>query len=132
MVRFLVLYPTPINVEAFEKHYFEVHAPLAKQLPGLRRYTVSRNASPVRGSGPYYLVAELDWDDMDSLRRDFGSPLGLQTARDADTLTEWCPAIHSMIFELEDLREGRECPVFRGLRCTSRQRFPRRPGRCGN
>jgi uncharacterized protein (TIGR02118 family) len=103
MVRFLVLYPTPTNVEAFEKHYFEVHVPLAKQLPGLRRYTVSRKASPLRGSDPYYLVAELDWDDMDSLRRDFGSPLGQETASDVDTLAEWCPAIHSMIFELEDL-----------------------------
>lgn len=39
----------------------------------------------------------------DSLRRDFGSPLGQETARDADKLAEWCPAIHSMIFELEDL-----------------------------
>jgi hypothetical protein len=50
-----------------------------------------------------YLVAEFDWDDMDSLRRDFGSPLGQETARDVDTLTEWCSAIHSMIFELEVL-----------------------------
>jgi uncharacterized protein (TIGR02118 family) len=103
MVRFLVLYPTPTNVEAFEKHYFKAHVPLAKRLPGLRRYTVSRNVSPLRGSDPYYLVAELDWDDMDSLRRDFGSPLGQEAACDVDTLTEWCPAIHSMIFELEDL-----------------------------
>jgi uncharacterized protein (TIGR02118 family) len=103
MVRFLVLYPTPTDIEAFEKHYFEIHVPLAKQFPGLRRYTVSRNASPVRGSDPYHLVAELDWDDMDSLRRYFRSPLGQETARDVDTLTGWCPAIHSMIFELEDL-----------------------------
>ncbi len=49
------------------------------------------------------MVAELDWDDMDSLRRDFASPLGQETARDVDTLAEWCPAIHSMIFELEEL-----------------------------
>lgn len=103
MVRFLVLYQTPTDVEAFEKHYFEVHVPLAKRLPGLRRYTVSRNASQVRGPDPCYLMAELDWDDMDSLRRDFASPLGQETARDVDKLTGWCPEIHSMIFELEEL-----------------------------
>jgi hypothetical protein len=57
----------------------------------------------VRGPDPCYLVAELDWDDMDSLRQDFASPLGQETARDVDKLAEWCPAIHSMIFELEDL-----------------------------
>jgi uncharacterized protein (TIGR02118 family) len=103
MVRFMVLYQPPADAEAFDQHYFEVHVPLVKGLPGLRRYTVSRNASPVRGPDPYYLTAELDWDDMDSLRRDFGSPLGQEAARDVDTLAEWCPAIHSMIFELEDL-----------------------------
>ena len=103
MVRFLVLYEQPTDVQAFEKHYFEVHVPMAKQLPGLRRYSVSRNPSKVRGPDPYYLAAELDWEDMDSLRRDFGSPLGQETARDVDKLAEWCPAIRSMIFELEEL-----------------------------
>lgn len=103
MVRFLVLYPPPTDLEAFDKHYFEVHVPLVKQFPALRRYTVSRNPSRVRGPEPCYLVAELDWDDMASLRQDFASPLGQETTRDADKLAEWCPAIHSMIFELEEL-----------------------------
>jgi hypothetical protein len=48
-------------------------------------------------------VAELDWDDMDSLQRDLASPLGRETARDADQLAEWCPGMHGMIFELEEL-----------------------------
>jgi hypothetical protein len=48
-------------------------------------------------------VAELDWDDMHSLRKDFASPLGQEIASDVDKLAAWCPAIHSMIFELEDL-----------------------------
>jgi uncharacterized protein (TIGR02118 family) len=103
MVRLLVLYQTPTDVEAFEKHYFEVHVPLAKRLPGLRRYTVSRNPSRVRGPEPCHLVAELDWDDMDSLRQDFASPLGQEVGRDADQLAAWCPGMHGMIFELEEL-----------------------------
>ena len=103
MVRFLVLYQTPSDVEAFEKHYFKVHVPLAKRLPRLRRYTVSRNPSRVAGPDPLYLVAELDWDDMDSLRQDFASPLGREIAHDVDNLAGWCPGMHSMIFELEEL-----------------------------
>jgi uncharacterized protein (TIGR02118 family) len=103
MVRLLVLYQTPTDVEAFEKHYFETHVPLAKRLPGLRRYTVSRNVSRARGPDPCHLVAELDWDDMDSLRQDFASPLGQEIARDADQLAGWCPGMHGMIFELEEL-----------------------------
>jgi uncharacterized protein (TIGR02118 family) len=41
-VRFLALYDTPADPEAFDRYYREVHIPLAKQLPGLRKYTVSR------------------------------------------------------------------------------------------
>jgi uncharacterized protein (TIGR02118 family) len=100
MVRFLVLYQRPTDVAAFDRHYLDVHVPLAKKLPGLRNYTVSRNPSAIRGPASYHLVAELDWDDMASLERDFASPLGQAVARDVDLLAELCPGIHSMVFEL--------------------------------
>ena len=41
MARMLVIYRTPKNVEAFDRHYFEIHVPLAKKIPGLRKYEVS-------------------------------------------------------------------------------------------
>ena len=103
MVRLLVLYERPTDEEAFDRHYFEVHVPLAKKLPGLRSYSVSRDASAIRGPEPYHLVAELDWDDLASLQRDFASLQGQEAARDADMLAELCPGMHSMIFELEVL-----------------------------
>jgi uncharacterized protein (TIGR02118 family) len=103
MVHFFVAYEQPSDVAAFDRHYFDVHVPLAKRLPGLRRYSVSRNPTTVRGPEPYHLVALLEWDDMDSLRQDFASPLGQETARDVDHLATLCPGIRSTIFELEDL-----------------------------
>lgn len=102
MIRLLVLYPPPSDVEAFKRHYLEVHVPLAKQLPGMRRYTLSSDPTAIRGGAPYYLVAELDWDDMASLQRDFASPLGQETAQDVDQLAEWCPGIRSMVFEVRE------------------------------
>jgi uncharacterized protein (TIGR02118 family) len=101
LVRFLVLYETPRDVEAFERHYREVHIPLAKRLPGLRRYTLSRNGSRVRGGEPYYLVAELDWDTLDALRQAFQSPEGTATAEDVARL-EALSAVRSMTYELEE------------------------------
>jgi uncharacterized protein (TIGR02118 family) len=103
MVRFLVVYPQPSDPAAFDRHYFEVHVPLAKCLPGLRRYTVSKAPARIRGAEPFYLVAELDWDDMEALRRDFASDLGQETASDVERLAELCPGVHSMVFELHDL-----------------------------
>ncbi len=38
MARMVVIYKTPKDVAAFTRHYFETHVPLAKKLPGLRKY----------------------------------------------------------------------------------------------
>lgn len=100
--RFIVLWGTPQDPEEFNRHYQEVHIPLARKLPGLRRYTLSRNAAPIRGGDPWYLVAELDWDDMASLRQAFESPAGQATAEDVANLARHA-AVHSMIYELQDL-----------------------------
>lgn len=101
MVRFLVLYPQPDDPEAFDRHYREVHIPLAKKLPGLRRYTVSRNPGAVRGGQPFYLVAELDWDDMEAVQQAFASPEGKAASEDVPTFAP--SGTQSMIFELEDV-----------------------------
>jgi uncharacterized protein (TIGR02118 family) len=102
MVHFFVAYEHPADVAAFDRHYFDVHLPLAKRLPGLRRYSIDRKPTAVRGAEPY-LVALLEWDDMASLREDFASPLGQETARDVDHLAKLCPGVRSTIFELEDV-----------------------------
>jgi uncharacterized protein (TIGR02118 family) len=38
----IAIYKTPKDIEAFDKHYFEVHIPLAKKLPGLIKYDVTK------------------------------------------------------------------------------------------
>ncbi|MGI9155758.1 MAG: EthD family reductase [Marmoricola sp.] len=101
MVRFLVTHETPSDPAAFDQHYREVHIPLAKKLPGLRRYTISRDATAVRGGDAYYLVAEPDWDDIDALRAAFATPEGQATARDVAKLAT--DGVRSMVFEVEDV-----------------------------
>jgi uncharacterized protein (TIGR02118 family) len=98
--RFIALYETPADPEEFEHHYREVHVPLARQLPGLRRYTLSRGVTAVRGEA-YYLIAELDWDSMNDLRAAFASPPGRATVADAAKLGELAP-VRSMTFIVEE------------------------------
>ncbi|MCW2915794.1 MAG: ethyl tert-butyl ether degradation protein EthD [Actinomycetia bacterium] len=100
-VRFLALYETPTDPEAFDRHYRRVHIPLGRRLQGLRRYAVCRDVAAVRGGAPYYLVAELEWDTMDELRAAFASPEGRATAADAARLQELAP-VRSMIFTVDD------------------------------
>jgi uncharacterized protein (TIGR02118 family) len=98
--RFLACYDRPADPGAFDRHYREVHIPIARQLPGLRRYTVSRDTEVVRGE-PCYLVAELDWDSMAELRAAFGSAQGRATAEDAAHLQQLAP-VRSMVFTVHD------------------------------
>ncbi len=99
--RFTVMWETPSDPEAFDRHYREVHIPLGRQLPGLRRYTLSRDVVLIRGEEPLYVVAELDWDDMAALRRAFESPAGRATADDVAQLAQYA-AVRSMAYEVED------------------------------
>jgi uncharacterized protein (TIGR02118 family) len=98
--RFLAVYQTPTDAEAFDRHYREIHIPLASRLPGLRRYTVSRDMTALRGEA-CHMVAELEWDTMDALRAAFASPAGRATAADAACLQELAP-LHSMVFTAQD------------------------------
>jgi uncharacterized protein (TIGR02118 family) len=101
VIRFLVLYDRPDDVDAFERHYREVHIPLAKKLPGLKRYTVGRSPAAIRGGEPPYLVGELEWEDMASMRHAFESAEGQATA---DDVTKMAPdGVRSMIYEVEEV-----------------------------
>ncbi|MGW7525621.1 EthD family reductase [Streptomyces sp. NPDC054783] len=99
--RFLALYEAPADAQAFDRHCREVHIPLGRRLPGLRRHTVGRGVAPVRGGAPYYLVATLEWDSAAQLRAAFASPEGRATAADTARPAEPAP-VHSMIITLEE------------------------------
>jgi uncharacterized protein (TIGR02118 family) len=83
MAYVVVLYKTPKDTAAFDKYYFEKHVPIAKKIPGLRSYEVSRGAvaSPAGASG-VHLVAMLRFDDMASIQTAFASPQGQAAAGD--------------------------------------------------
>jgi uncharacterized protein (TIGR02118 family) len=100
--RITILWGQPDDPAAFEQHYRGVHIPLARKLPGLRRYTLSRNVASVRDAEPYYLVAELDFADMVALDHARRSPEGQATAADATALASHAD-MRSMTYELEDL-----------------------------
>jgi uncharacterized protein (TIGR02118 family) len=79
----VVLYKTPKDPAAFDKYYAETHIPLAKKMPGLRKYQVSRGpvATPAGPSG-IHLVATLTFDSMAAIQNAFGSAEGQAAAGD--------------------------------------------------
>jgi uncharacterized protein (TIGR02118 family) len=79
----VVLYKTPKDPAAFDKYYAEAHIPLAKKMPGLRKYQVSRGpvATPAGPSG-IHLIATLTFDSMAAIQNAFGSAEGRAAAGD--------------------------------------------------
>jgi uncharacterized protein (TIGR02118 family) len=78
-----------VNEEEAEKQYFEVHIPLAKKLPGLRKYTISKARGKDR---KWYRSAELYYDDKDALNAAMSSPEGKSVIDD--------PGFHAFIEEM--------------------------------
>jgi len=83
MARMVVIYRKPADVAAFERHYFEKHVPLAKRLPGIRKYEVSQGpiVSPA-GASDAWMVATLHFDSLAAIREAFASDVGEQCAAD--------------------------------------------------
>lgn len=83
MPKLMVLYGKPADAAKFDAYYFERHVPMAKKLPGLRRYEVSAGAINMpQGGPPYHLVAQLEFDSMQALAAAMGSPEGKAVGAD--------------------------------------------------
>jgi uncharacterized protein (TIGR02118 family) len=86
MAQLVVMYKTPTDTAAFDKHYFEKHVAIAKKIPGLRKYEVSQGpvATPAGPSG-YHLVAVLQFDNLAAIQGGFGSSEGQAAVADVQT-----------------------------------------------
>jgi uncharacterized protein (TIGR02118 family) len=87
MAKMTVIYKTPKNIESFERHYFDVHVPLAKQLPGLIKYEINDGsiASPT-GHSETYRIANLYFNSLEAIKKAFSSEVGQQCAADRKIL----------------------------------------------
>jgi uncharacterized protein (TIGR02118 family) len=83
MAKLVAIYKKPADVEAFEKHYFGTHIPLAKTMPGFRKYEVSSGpVSMLAGPPDVFLIGAVYFDDLDAMQKAFASPEGRATAAD--------------------------------------------------
>lgn len=102
MARLVIIYKTPKDPAVFDKHYFGTHVPIAKKIPGLRKYEVSQGPV-VTPAGPsdFHLVATLHFDDTAAIQRAFASAEGQAAAEDVQTFTTDPP--HLLLFESREV-----------------------------
>jgi uncharacterized protein (TIGR02118 family) len=83
MAKLVALYKRPTDTAKFDAYYYGTHVPIAKKVPGLRAYEVSRGpVNGVSGPSPYHVVALLEFDSMESLGQGLASPEGQAAAGD--------------------------------------------------
>jgi|SRR5437763_11983913 len=85
MLKFMVvLYRKPdLTLEQFRTHLENVHAPLAKSLPGLRSYLQNHVCPDAKRNHPGWdAIIELYFEDREAMEAAWASPQG--AASDAD------------------------------------------------
>jgi uncharacterized protein (TIGR02118 family) len=83
MAMIIAMYRTPTDTVAFDRYYFGPHFKLAKAVPGLKGYKVTRGPiMAMAGAQPYYLIAVLTFDSMQSVQAALASTQGQAVAAD--------------------------------------------------
>jgi uncharacterized protein (TIGR02118 family) len=100
----IAIYKTPKDIEAFDKHYFEVHIPLAKKLPGLIKYDVGKRPiiSPTEHSD-VYCIGTLYFDSLDAIKTAFASSEGQACAADRRILAPNNDDVQIYLFDAVDV-----------------------------
>lgn len=101
MAKLVALYKKPQDISAFDGHYFSVHAPLARTIPGLRSYEVSTGAvASGAGDSPYHLVALLEFDSLAAIQQALSTPEGQATAGD---LANFQAGVELLLFDSREI-----------------------------
>jgi len=68
-VKFMVIYPRPKDIEAFEKVYQEKHVPMAvEKLLGKTKFVATKVLGSPQGTPPFYRIAEIHFPSMEALQ----------------------------------------------------------------
>ena len=82
MVKLIALYRKPSDVESFDKHYYDIHLPLIRKTPGLRKLEVTKITGAPLGETPYHVMAEIYFDSVDAMNAANASPESRAAAKD--------------------------------------------------
>lgn len=84
MAKVFAMYKHPVDAAAFDSYYYRLHVPLAKKIPGLKAYEVTRGpiSSIGGGAAPYHLIATLTFDSLAAIQSALATPEGQATAAD--------------------------------------------------
>lgn len=82
MVKLLVMYNQPEDVEKFRDYYFGTHMPIAGKIPNVRRVEVTTLSTLDGAAPPFSMVTEFWFDSQEDLMGGLTSEAGQAAAAD--------------------------------------------------
>jgi uncharacterized protein (TIGR02118 family) len=82
VTKLIALYRKPSDPESFDEHYDRVHTPLVRKYPGLKKLELTRVSGAPIGDTKYHLLAEMYFENRESMEKALASPEGKAVARD--------------------------------------------------
>lgn len=82
MVKLIIFFRKPADVDAFEEYFSNTHVPLINAMPNMRRAAVTRALGAPRGEPPFYLIHEVYFEDLPALTYALNAPEGRAAGAD--------------------------------------------------
>ncbi len=93
-VKFVVIYPRPKDIDAFEQIYQKEHVPMAvEKLAGKTKFVATKVVASPQGTPPFYRVAEIYFPNMQALQACAASEGAKQTIAHAVSISSGGPPI---------------------------------------
>jgi uncharacterized protein (TIGR02118 family) len=87
-VKLVIIYPNPIDAEAFEIAYATEQLPLvAARLAGKTKSVLTRVLGAPDGRPPFYRIAEIHYPSMETLQASLASPKAQEVAANAVSIS---------------------------------------------
>jgi uncharacterized protein (TIGR02118 family) len=82
MVKLIALFRTPSDPVVFNNHYYNIHLPLVKKIPGLKKLVITKITGVVMGEAKYHVMGEMYYESVDAMNAANASPEGRAAAKD--------------------------------------------------
>ena len=107
MYKMTLLFQIPENIADFEEKWSQNFIPLAEEMPGLQRITVSHIEGEPNGKSKYYKIHEFQFANKPSLDRALNSEQGVQAGQ---ALMKFASNITTILFSesFEEIRSNND------------------------
>jgi uncharacterized protein (TIGR02118 family) len=93
VAKLIVLYKKPADPAHFNKHFREVHAPLAQKMPGLKSCSFGPTGSLDGGEGAFFWMFIGNFDSLKAINDALASPEGQKVVADIPNYSPDAPTI---------------------------------------